>query len=135
MAEVFPYEVYGLRSGAMPARAFALISPVRAILMLSGEGARTLGHELADVLREIDCEPAGLADIFLLQPPRDSPVAVSDFAHGAIQAVHRPRDLLAGVRAVTAPDGRLTLEVLTRRGWLTLPPADAATAHRIERLD
>lgn len=135
MADVFPYEVYALRTGGGRAGAFALISPVRALLVAVRADAASLSHDLADALRDMDCEPTDLRDIVLLEPPPDAPRAIPAFSGAWIHRLWEPRDIVAGVKAVRE-DGNLTLRVMTRSGWITLPdPAARGAGEPVERLD
>jgi hypothetical protein len=143
MAVAFPYEVYGVRIGAA-APIFALISPVRAVLVLVGQDTPPLGRNVADALREFGCAPEDVQDIILVESPapdghedgqKEGPKAMAPFADAYIHRLTAPRDVLAGISAITGADGHLTLRVRTRAGQMPLPSDGAIPSGATVRLD
>lgn len=135
MAEAFPYEVYAVRAGSS-APLFALVSPVRVLLVLLGREAPALGTSMVTALKEIDCSPRDVRDIVHVgEAPEDGPRSVAAFADAWIHRVTGEKDLLAGISAVRDETGRLTLRVTTRGGRLILPPLDQVPAGAAVRLD
>lgn len=135
MADVFPYEVYALRAGGS-APLFALVSPVRVLLVLIEPGAPELGRSMVTALKEIDCTPRDVRDIVHVgEDLSEGLKSVAAFADAWIHRVTGEKDLLAGINAVHDETGRLTLRVMTRSGRLTLPRQDQVPPGSSVRLD
>ena len=135
MALMFPYEVYALRIGpADPI--YALLSPVRILLVAFGPTPPAFGRDLANALRALDASPSDVRDIILLEPAEEEGArTVAAFADAWIHRVTAAKDLAAGVSATPDETGGLTLEVATRRGRLRLPRPEATPTGATVRLD